>query len=154
MGRLPNRPSRAQTACADDSDLFVPLDARSSHLGVFAGVMDVCPICFELGEVIVLTRCGHAFCEPCYVRGGSPLACMTCRQTNAPGSTERHMLPAALRTMQTAFEAENRALAALVPHPVRVHGVDAESGVTDTGATVIVTANALRLLRFDAGRAG
>ena len=31
---------------------------------------------------------------------------------------------------------------------------DAFDHIADTGATVIVTANALRLLRFDAGRTG
>ena len=137
MGRLAHRPGRAQTACyADDTDLFVPLGARSSRIAVFAGVMDVCPICFELGDVIVLTQCGHAFCEPCYVRGGSPLVCMTCRQTTPPGGMERHMLPAALRAMQTAFEAENRALAALVPHPVRVtHDAESDLAVRVGAAT-------------------
>jgi hypothetical protein len=125
MGRLTKQPGRAQTACYDDSDLFVPLGARSSRTSVFAGVMDVCPICYDLGDVIVLTQCGHAFCEPCYLQCGSPLACMTCRQTTAPGGMERHMLPSALRAMQTAFEAENRTLAALVPHQLRVtHNAD------------------------------
>lgn len=139
MGRIP---SRARTACHDDADLFVPLGARSSHLSVFAGVMDVCPICFDLGDVIVLTQCGHAFCEPCYLRSGSPLTCMTCRQTSTRSGMERHMLPVALRAMQAAFETENRALAALVPHPIRcvAHdaGADLEVRVgvaTDAAAT-------------------
>jgi hypothetical protein len=129
MGRLPNRPGRAQTACYDDADLFVPLGARSAHLNVFAGVMDVCPICLDLGDVVVLTQCGHAFCEPCYLRSGSPLTCMTCRQTNPRSGMERHMLPVALRAMQAAFERENRALAGLVPHPASCVTHDAGAGL-------------------------
>ncbi len=113
MGRLPHR---AHTAYHPrDLEFFAPLDARSSHGSVFAGVMDVCPICFDLGDVVVLLQCGHSFCEPCYVRSGSPLKCMTCRQETANGRAERHMLPAALRSMQTTFEAENQALSRLVP---------------------------------------